>query len=1082
MSPEEMGPRDGGPEPFIEGLADPRAPWEELVEDPAAPRALLAVMFTDIIGSTELATHLGDKRWRELLEQHDAAIREQIARFDGREVDTAGDAFFATFGLAVRAVDCALESARAVRRLGLRIRAGVHMGECVVSDGKVRGVTVHIGARVGAKARGDEVLVSSTVRDILAGAGLKFVDRGEQTLKGVEGRWRLYAVEPRARDNEADLPPLLEAQIAAPPVPWWKRRRTLVAGVAALAVLAGAIAFVVSRGGGLSTIPPDSVAAIDAASGDVLSAVPVRRRPVGIAAAPDGVWVANSIDGNVTHIGRDGRRDETIPVGRGPISVASGGDLIWVANGDGRSVSRVSARTGGVVGDPIEAGNGLSAVGYGANALWLANAVDGTVWRVDPSTGGRLKDIAVGPGLRGLEVTRDAIWVTSETAGTVTRIDPASGLIVRVVRVGNGPGAVAAGERSLWVANAFDGTVSRIDPRSGTVRATIRVGQGPRAIAIAKGRVFVANEESETISVIEARTGRLVRTIAVGNAPMGMAASGDRVWVSVRGGIPTYRGGTLRIGNSYVPPSFDPTFHDFAITAFFTAATHDGLTAFKRVGGTEGNQLVPNLVEDIRAPSKDGLTYSFTLRPEIKFSDGSPLRASDVKATFERVVRNEAYGAGFIAGIKGTEACAAGKPCDLSSGIVVDDRSGTIVFHLRQANADFPYVLALPNLTIVPRNAPATDAGTTPVPGTGPYRLVRATIERDGQGNPTKATAVLERNRYFRSRGPAQPDAYPDRIELKADGTPNDHVEAVRKGAEDVTFDVVDPGVQINRIATELPAQLHVFDVPTTAFVTLNPRVAPFNDVRARRALNYAIDRREFIRATFRGELLAEPSCQLFTENIIGYAPHCPFTKSPGASGVWTEPDLATARRLVRESGTAGQSVTIFIEEADNIGSKLRRASAPIVVSALRAIGYRASVRPVPNYFETITAPNSRHQVALAGWVTDYPGAANYVLPLVTCPDTLARIGSTDQALNLVRFCSPEVDKLTQQALALQRDDAAAAAALWASVDRALTDAAPLVNVASLRTAMLTSRRVGNVQGHATYYSLISQMWLTDRR
>src|SRR5919109_4615522 len=220
-------------EELTEPLGDPRAPWEESVEDPSAPRAMLAVMFTDIVGSTELATALGDKRWRELLEQHDAAVRAQLARFGGREVDTAGDAFFATFELPLRAVDCALESMRAVRRLGLRIRAGVHMGECVVSDGKVRGVAVHIGARVGAKARGDEVLVSSTVRDILAGAGLKFLDRGEQTLKGVEGKWKLYAVEPRERDNEADLPPLLEAQIARPVPPWWKQRRTVVAAATA---------------------------------------------------------------------------------------------------------------------------------------------------------------------------------------------------------------------------------------------------------------------------------------------------------------------------------------------------------------------------------------------------------------------------------------------------------------------------------------------------------------------------------------------------------------------------------------------------------------------------------------------------------------------------------------------------------------------------------------------------------------------------------------------------------------------------------------------------------------------------------
>jgi class 3 adenylate cyclase len=204
------------------GLTDPRAPWEELIEDPSAPRRLLAVMFTDIVGSTQLAAALGDKRWRELVDQHHAAVRAQIARFGGTEVDTAGDAFFATFELPVRAVDCALESVRAVRKLGLRIRAGVHMGECVVSNGSVRGVTVHIGARVGAKASGGEVLVSSTIRDVLAGAGLQFRDRGEHILKGVDGRWRLHSVEPRVRDQESDLPPLLDAELKKPPPPAWK--------------------------------------------------------------------------------------------------------------------------------------------------------------------------------------------------------------------------------------------------------------------------------------------------------------------------------------------------------------------------------------------------------------------------------------------------------------------------------------------------------------------------------------------------------------------------------------------------------------------------------------------------------------------------------------------------------------------------------------------------------------------------------------------------------------------------------------------------------------------------------------------
>ncbi|MGH2728326.1 MAG: adenylate/guanylate cyclase domain-containing protein, partial [Actinomycetota bacterium] len=326
-------------------------------------------MFTDIVGSTELATALGDKRWRELLEQHDVAIREQIARFEGREVDTAGDAFFATFGRPVQAVDCALESARTVRRLGLRIRAGIHMGECVVTQEKVRGVTVHIGARIGAKARGDEVLVSSTVRDVLTGQGFTFSDRGEQTLKGVEGKWRLYGVEPRVRDNEADLPPLLETHIPPPPHPAWKTPRVLTAAAVALAVLIGAIAFVVVRGsGGLASVPADSLASIDASSGAITDAIPVGRRPVGVAVSRDGLWVANSIDRTASKVTADGRTvRRTNALGAGPAGIAVGPTSIWVANIDGRSLSRIDpSRASEIENGRVETGNGLSGITYGA--------------------------------------------------------------------------------------------------------------------------------------------------------------------------------------------------------------------------------------------------------------------------------------------------------------------------------------------------------------------------------------------------------------------------------------------------------------------------------------------------------------------------------------------------------------------------------------------------------------------------------------------------------------------------------------------------------------------------------------------
>jgi class 3 adenylate cyclase len=155
---------------------------------------LATVLFTDIVGSTAVAAELGDRSWRELLERHLALVRRELARYRGEEKDTAGDGFFATFDGPARAIRCADAIVDGVRPLGLEIRAGVHTGECEVHEGKVAGLAVVIGARVAAAAQGSEVLVSQTVKDLVAGAGLAFAERGEHELKGVPGSWRLYSV------------------------------------------------------------------------------------------------------------------------------------------------------------------------------------------------------------------------------------------------------------------------------------------------------------------------------------------------------------------------------------------------------------------------------------------------------------------------------------------------------------------------------------------------------------------------------------------------------------------------------------------------------------------------------------------------------------------------------------------------------------------------------------------------------------------------------------------------------------------------------------------------------------------------
>ena len=162
--------------------------------EPEPDRVLATVLFTDIVGSTAKAAELGDRGWRELLERHHSVVRSELTRYRGRELDTAGDGFFASFDGPARAIRCACAVAEAVGELGLEVRAGLHTGECELVDGKVAGIAVAIGARVAAQAGPGEVLVSQTVKDLVAGSGLTFNECGPRELKGVPGEWRLYAV------------------------------------------------------------------------------------------------------------------------------------------------------------------------------------------------------------------------------------------------------------------------------------------------------------------------------------------------------------------------------------------------------------------------------------------------------------------------------------------------------------------------------------------------------------------------------------------------------------------------------------------------------------------------------------------------------------------------------------------------------------------------------------------------------------------------------------------------------------------------------------------------------------------------
>jgi class 3 adenylate cyclase len=191
----DHAPALGDAEPVLaEMQAFLEAAWNTPADVRGSDSVLATILFTDIVGSTEKMARLGDREWASVLREHHVAVRRQLTRYRGVEMDTAGDGFFARFDGPARAIRCAREIVESVKPLGLEVRAGLHTGECEVNEGKVAGIAVSLGARVAAEAQPNEVLVSGTVRDLVAGSGLEFVDRGTRALKGVPGEWQLYAV------------------------------------------------------------------------------------------------------------------------------------------------------------------------------------------------------------------------------------------------------------------------------------------------------------------------------------------------------------------------------------------------------------------------------------------------------------------------------------------------------------------------------------------------------------------------------------------------------------------------------------------------------------------------------------------------------------------------------------------------------------------------------------------------------------------------------------------------------------------------------------------------------------------------
>jgi len=859
--------------------------------------------------------------------------------------------------------------------------------------------------------------------------------------------------------------------IAAPPargaVAVLRRRRRggMLIALGGALLLAVAVAAVVLRTGsdGPSTIDENAVGLIDPDSGELSEQFAVGRGPNAAAVGAGSVWVANQRDGTVSRVDADTRQIRTIEVGGDPSALAFGGGSVWVASAERRGVSQIDPATNKVL-RTIEVGNSPNGVALAFGAVWVATEVDGTVTRIDLERGRPMKAIAVGASPTAITAGAGALWVASEASGSVVRIDPESARAVNAINVGNGPAAVAFGKGAVWVANRQDGTVSRIDARKNAVTETLPVGAEPTAIAAGEGAVWVANRGEGTLARIDPDTRRVTETIEVGGSPSALAVADGSVWTTALASPASHRGGTLRLKwPAYAPIAAcrcaDPIAYGNFQSWWLASLAYDGLVAYRRVGGAGGARLVANLASEVPEPSADGRTYVFELRRGIRFSNGAPVRPEDFRHSLERFLRLDVDAPStYFDGVLGARRCRAEpRSCDLSKGIETDPKARTITIHLKAPDAEFLHELTLPLASVVPADSPMRFV-RRPLPGTGPYRIARFDVRRGGR---------LVRNRHFRPwSDEVRPDGFADEIALDIGGKIDAQLAAVRSGEADMVSlsealwsGALKPA-RLRQLAIQYGGLLHTAPEPQLEHMRMNVRLAPFDDARVRQALNYAVDRGKAAELAGGAEL-ARPTCQLLPPGFPGYRPRCRYTLNPNPAGTWTAPDLATAKRLVRESGTTGSRVRIMIDRD-------QRPLGRYFASLLRRLRYRSSllVLPARAYYPAIHAPPEPVNIWWDGWVSDYLAPSAFIQPLFGCGEEFST------------SCDRRIDAQMNRALAQQSLDPTAANALWESVDRQLADAAPTVPLFNRQHLTLVSDRVGNVQHHPLWGVLYDQLWV----
>jgi peptide/nickel transport system substrate-binding protein len=755
-----------------------------------------------------------------------------------------------------------------------------------------------------------------------------------------------------------------------------------VAGALLLTVIAAVAVSLAGSGTPTVRVAPNSVAEIDARSGRVVAAAPVGVRPGPIAFGSGSLWIANLDDETISRVDPSTLRTlANIQVPAPPMGLAASADAVWVVEQNANpgqssvSVRRINPEFD-VAGAPVQIGNVVpnspGAVAAKGSSVWVAPS-NGLLTRLDALTG-RPQGQPVDPNasLSGVAVgERGVVWLTDTDAGNVIRVD--SNRLVTPFPVGNGPTAIAVGDGGVWVVDSHNETVVRIDPDTGSVAAIIHVGRSPAGVAVGGGSVWVANSGDGTVTRINPTTDKAV-TISVGGSPQALTVASGRVWVTVDGRSIAPRpagsgGGTLRMVSFNRVDPIDPARTFGGISWPLLYATCAGLVNYPDKAGPAGSQLEPEVAQALPTHSSDGRTYTFTIRQGFRFSppSGQPVTAQTFKDSIERTLSPAMHSyfasSGCLSDVIGARRYMAGKASNITGIVALRDK---LTIRLTSPVPDLLSQIALLGFCAVPSNTPINPNLRRVVPSAGPYYV---TSYVPGQ------EVTLARNPNYHGDHPH----HFAHIQLTVGVPVARAIQEIESGTADFTnlgADSYDFTPAIRGLAAPLAGrygpnsagaargaqQYFVNPEPELHYLALNTQRPLFSDLRLRQAVNYAIDRRKLAELGFADQPLPGPIAD-------HYLP--PGMRGYRAAHVYpTHQDLAKARQLVQSAHARGRVAVLY---SGQIPWQLQLAQ--IVKNNLGAIGIRLDVKtfPVTNSFQRLTRPGEPFDLAIAGWLVDYP-------------------------------------------------------------------------------------------------------------